>query len=450
MVLRGNDNDTWMFSGSSVVTYREMRSNVTSLSLKLAGSGIGHGSTVAICVTPSRTLLYAMLAAWMRGAQITLIDIRSTSFEVARILDAVQPQHIISTNDHSQDSSFMLESVPLRLERRRSGREATTDAVLVQTTSGSTGQPKITGRNPGSILSELQRYALLDGMPRYGDRVVLLNSIIHTMGLVGGVLHGLNSGAQMIYPSKMRAGTILDVARATQATAIFGVPLNFALLARFGDSSIPSLRLAVSAGEQLPLTVWSNFKRAYGIPVSPIYGTTETGIISADLSNGCMPPAIGWATDGLDVDIDNGELRVRLEQTPYILSDRPDRFEDGWFRTFDRCAQDAHTGIIRYKGRSDSVVTIGGLKVDLAEIEQILLKHPSIREAVVISSDGIEAYVGGDLELSPASVMNWCKIYLSRHKIPKTFSVASALPRNANGKLLRSATALKQHDWYTK
>ncbi|GAA1935338.1 AMP-binding protein [Kitasatospora viridis] len=442
---RRPDEDVWALA-ERAISYGELRERVGALAVRLAAEGVGDGSSVALCMPPSLTLLYAMLAAWTRGAQVMLIDVRSTAPEVDRLLRICEPRFLLRAAPVSPVTRYLAEEVPFTLVRRATGRPAAPDVCLVQATSGSTGQPKVIGRGPDALLAELERYAVLPGMPGAGDRVLLLNSVIHTMGLVGGVLHGLNSGAQMVYPSRIRAATMLAAARAAEVTAVFGVPVHFDLLARSPADAVPSLRLAVSAGEPLPLGTWTRFRERFGVPISPVYGTTETGIIAADLTSGARPPVLGRPVTGTQVRVVAGELRVRTGVTPYLWSDRADRFHDGWLRTFDRCDLDPVTGTLSYRGRADSVVTIGGLKVDLTEVEETLLRHPGVREAVVVFGDAIEAHVGGEAGLSAADLAEWCRSRLSDFKVPKLFRLSGALPRNPNGKAVRSREALRQRE----
>ncbi|MFD7617939.1 class I adenylate-forming enzyme family protein, partial [Streptomyces sp. NPDC059802] len=352
---RQHDDDVWALADRAV-TYGELREQIGFLAARLTAEGVGQGSSVALCMPPSATLLYALLAAWSRGAQVMLIDVRSTAFEVERLLRVCEPQFFLSAQPVSPMTRYLVEDVSFTVERRATGRPAVPDVCLVQASSGSTGKPKVIGRSSASLLAELERYAVLEGMPGAGERVLLLNSVIHTMGLVGGVLHGLNSGAQMVFPSSIRAESILKTAQTTRSSAIFGVPVHFTLLARSAQGAVPSLRLAVSAGEQLPHRVWTQFHQRHGIRISPVYGTTETGIIAADLVTGPAPPVLGKPTSGMEVDVVAGELQVRMERTPYLWADRADRFNDGWLRTFDRCDRDSVNGVLTYRGRADSVV----------------------------------------------------------------------------------------------
>ena len=101
-------------------------------------------------------------------------------------------------------------------------------------------------------------------------------------------------------------------------------------------------------------------------------------------------------------------------------------------------------GTLRIAGRSDSLVAVGGLKVDLMEIEHELALHPCVREVVVVHAEGgIEAHVGAPEGLTVSELMAFARERLSNFKIPRRIQVVPALPRTANGKLLRSAELLR-------
>jgi acyl-coenzyme A synthetase/AMP-(fatty) acid ligase len=280
-------------------------------------------------------------------------------------------------------------------------------------------------------------------MPGRGDRLVLLNSLIHTMGLVGGVLHALNSLATLVIPASFRPSEILRAAAGTEANVIFGVPVHFDLLTR--EKNVPrlaELRLAASAGEVLPRDVYDRFLARYQIPVCQIYGMTELGVIASDLKGRYPPPIVGEPAPGIEVKLAGGELYVRVERSPYLNADTVGRVADGWLRTFDRFEYRPRPGVLAYCGRADSVFTIGGMKIDLTEVESVLLEHPGVRDVVVVGAAAIEAYVGSSEALSAGELTAWCRGRLSDLKIPKHFFIDTELPRNPNGKLLRNRELL--------
>ncbi|MBO0804528.1 MAG: AMP-binding protein, partial [Nocardiopsaceae bacterium] len=185
------------------------------------------------------------------------------------------------------------------------------------------------------------------------------------------------------------------------------------------------------------------FAARFGIGVGESYGTTETGVIAMDVS-GATRPAVGPAAPGVCLRIHQGELEVRMpEGTPYLHDSGEDRYADGWLRTRDRAELDA-AGAVRLLGRSDSMVVIGGLNLDLTEVEGVLCQHPGVTGAVVLHDRATEAYVSTDAEggLSAGELLRWCRDRLADYKVPRSVEVLPALPRTSNGKLVRRRDVL--------
>ncbi|WP_238431295.1 hypothetical protein [Streptomyces cavernae] len=88
----------------------------------------------------------------------------------------------------------------------------------------------------------------------------------------------------------------------------------------------------------------------------------------------------------------NGEPDVALEESPYLFDSGGTQYADGSLHARDRATVDA-TGAVRVHGRADSLVVIGGLKVDLTEVENVLREHPAVEQAVLVDEGITEAYV---------------------------------------------------------
>src|SRR5213076_112637 len=73
------------------------------------------------------------------------------------------------------------------------GQPAATPHAVVQLSSGSTGPSKVIGRTAANLVAEVERYTRIDGVPRPGERIVVLASMVHVLGLVGGLLYGLHA-----------------------------------------------------------------------------------------------------------------------------------------------------------------------------------------------------------------------------------------------------------------
>ena len=112
------------------------------------------------------------------------------------------------------------------------GRPAATTHAVIQLSSGSTGPSKIIARDAANLVDEVKRYTMIDGVPRGGERIVSLASMVHVLGLVGGLLYGLHAGVTLTIPARMTADGILStVAAGSQPTTLLGVPFHIELLA---------------------------------------------------------------------------------------------------------------------------------------------------------------------------------------------------------------------------
>jgi acyl-coenzyme A synthetase/AMP-(fatty) acid ligase len=439
----GADDDLWAIS-SEPVTRGQLRTAVADLGRTFREQGIAEGSSVLLRMKPSFTYLYVLLALWSRGAQVSLVDFRLKPAEYEPLVDLVRPQYVVTAAGADGPVAGFRQESGFAVQRLPRGRPAVDGIRLVQFSSGSTGRPKVIGRPADSVLAELDRHAALPGIPGPGDRVMLLNSVMHNMGLVSGVLHALAAGATLIVPPTLRPAEVVRLMARTEATAVYGTPVHYDLLTRLaGRPELPALRLAVSGGERLPQETYEGFRAHFGVPVSPVYGLTEIGLLAGDLSGTCVPPQLGPPVPGADVKVVGDELHVRMDRSPYLYGEHADRFTDGWLRTYDRVHQDPASGVLSLLGRADSLVVVGGLKVDLAEVETVLAAHPRVGEAVVTHGEVIEAYVGADRALTPDELTAWCRERLSPVKIPKRFSVLRQLPRNSMGKLVRDRTQLR-------
>ncbi|MEU6060710.1 class I adenylate-forming enzyme family protein [Streptomyces sp. NPDC047097] len=434
----GADDEPWAFS-SAPVTRGALREAVAGIAERFRRQGIAEGTSVVLRMKPSFTYLQVLLALWSRGAQVVLVDFRLQPAEYEPLVRLVRPQYQVAAagtdgpvTGFRQESGFSIEALP-------DGRPAADGVRLVQFSSGSTGRPKVIGRPPDSVLAELERHAALPGMPGRGEPVLLLNSVMHNMGLVTGVLHALAAGAPLVVPPTLRPAEVVRLMARTEVAAVFGTPVHYALLSRIGDRpELPALRLAVSGGERVPQDTCEQFRAGFGLPVSPVYGLTEFGLIAGDLVGAPPPPCVGPPVPGAEVKVVGEELYLRLDRSPYLYGEHADRFTDGWLRTYDRVAQDPATGALSLLGRADSLAVVGGLKIDLAEVEAALLAHPSVTEAVVVHTGAVEALVGdGGAGLTADQLTAWCRSRLSPVKIPRRFHVTDRLPRNSMGKLLR-------------
>ena len=419
-----------------------LRRLVAGRQAELAGAGLARGGTAALCLAPSLAFVAALLAAWRVGAQAILLDHRLTAFETERALEQLAPQVVVAPAAPYGGHLRGFHATAERIGARAGGRPAGNACVLVQLSSGSTGPSKVIGRTAADLIGELGRYTRMDGVARQGERIVSLASMVHVLGLVGGLMYGLHTRAQVAIPARMSAGGILSaVAAGTAPTMLLGVPFHLELLAAVtAPPALPQLTGMTTGGELVRAQVHDAFVDRYGIRLGNMYGMTEVGVIATDLF-GKHRPALEPAP-GLEIREEGGELHIALERSPYLGATDPSRWSDGWLHTRDAGTVEPEHGLLRVRGRRDSQVSVGALKVDLTEVEHTLAALPEVAAAVVVHGTVIEAYLVLREAGTLARVEQRLVQQLAAYKRPRVLHVVEQLPRTATGKLVRDPNVL--------
>jgi acyl-CoA synthetase (AMP-forming)/AMP-acid ligase II len=199
------------------------------------------------------------------------------------------------------------------------------------------------------------------------------------------------------------------------------------------------------------------------------YGLTETGTAAATLPDddvetiattvGCPRPGFELRiVDGTGSEVPPGEAGEVLLRGGSVMSHYLDDPEgtaqalssDGWLRTGDLGTVDS-SGYLRIVGRSKDMYIVGGFNAYPAEIENILLRHPHIRQAAVI---GIPDERLGEVGMafivlypgfsgSEAGIIEWSRAHMANFKVPRVVEFVDDLPLNATGKVVKDA--LRQH-----
>lgn len=441
ILLAGDPGEPCLSMGGDSVSRGELTGLVDKQQRLLEQAGLRPGGTVALRLPPSVAYIATLLGAWRAGAQVSLLDHRLVSREVDNALDRLAPQVVVTASSVTAAPMAGYAQAVAEATGRAGGRPAATQHVLIQLSSGSTGPSKIIARTAADLVSELDRYEQMDEYPKRGERIVLLASMVHVLGLVGGLLHGLHAGVRLAFCERLTADGIRDaVAAGAEPTMVLGVPFHAELLAA-GGGPLTSLSRMVVAGELVRPWLPGAFAARYGVPLGTMYGMTELGVIATDL-DGRHHPAVAPAP-GMSLRVVGGELQVKMPASPYIGLVDDTRWVDGWLRTRDAAAIDEATGLVTILGRLDSQIAVGGLKVDLTEVEQTLCALPQVDSGVVTYGSVIEAYLVLRAGASVSDVESALSEQLAPYKRPRDLHALEAMPRTATGKISRDRSVLR-------
>ncbi len=441
ILLDGPDGQL-VFASPVPVDRSTLRRLVAERRDELAAGGLRAGGAAALRLPPSIGYVATLLATWQLGAQAILLDHRLTDYEVDKAADRLSPQVVVSANKIAGGLRVFHQVDEVVITGYRD-QPAESGHAIIQLSSGSTGPSKVIGRTADDLIAEIKRYTQIDGVPLPGERIILLPSMVHVLGLVGGLLYGLHAGVTLVPPDRLTGDSILDAVESGSAPAtVLGVPFHISLLASTVSDRRPSqLRRMTTGGELVPASTAAAFDARFGVPLGNMYGMTEVGVIGTDLY-GAHRPAIRPAP-GIDIREVDGELHIARPASPYLGPPVPERWADGWLRTKDAGRVDPQTGLVTILGRLDSQVTVGGLQVDLAEVEHTINALPGVVAAVVVFDSVISAYLELDPATSADRVESALADRLASYKLPRNYQQLSQLPRTTTGKLVRDKAALR-------
>jgi acyl-CoA synthetase (AMP-forming)/AMP-acid ligase II len=345
------------------------------------------------------------------------------------------------------------------------------DVALMLHTSGTTSRPKIvplTHRNVcSSALHVASSLALVES-----DRCLNVMPLFHIHGLIAAVLASLAAGASVYCTSGFNALKFfawMDEARPTWYTAV--PTMHQAILARAERNretiARSRLRFLRSSSASLPPQVMNALEQTFGAPVIEAYGMTEA---AHQMAANPLPPrprkpgSVGIAAGPAVAIMDEagnplppgavGEVVIRGPNVTPGYQNNPDAnrsaFVNGWFRTGDQGVLDEE-GYLRLTGRLKEIINRGGEKISPREVDEVLLDHPAVAQAVTfaIPHEKLGEDVGCALILkegttaSESEIRDYAAMRLADFKVPRRIVFLEEIPKGPTGKLQRIGLAKK-------
>jgi acyl-CoA synthetase (AMP-forming)/AMP-acid ligase II len=465
------------------VSYRELRRQVKDLAESLAAAGIGRGDRIGIALPNGYVNVVTFLAASQVGTAAPLnpaykedefrFYLDDTNAKVLLLppdgLDearkAAADRVRILTVAADAEGSVTLSGIT---DRRPVATPSVNDVALILHTSGSTGRPKrvpLTHANLSVSTGNVARSYTLSK----NDVSLCVMPLFHVHGLVASTLATLSTGGTVVVPQKFNPLSFWRIARDHGATWYSAVPtIHQLLLARAEKGAPPpagaeKLRFIRSCSASLPPQVMHDLEAAFGAPVLEAYGMTEA---AHQMSSNPLPPAArlpGSVGPGTDVRIsimdpegrhlavgERGEVVIQGPNVTSGYENNPEAnassFTDGWFRTGDQGFLDKD-GYLTLTGRLKEMINRGGEKISPREIDEVLLTHPAVAEAVCFGTphptwgEEVAAAVVVRDATSEQDLLAHCKARLSDFKRPKQIHIVEAIPRTATGKIQRRVVA---------
>ncbi|MEP1215260.1 MAG: AMP-binding protein [Marinobacter sp.] len=300
---------------------------------------------------------------------------------------------------------------------------------LIQLSSGTTGTPKPISRSWRDIDRELATYIRTFSA---ADELtpVIACPVTHSYGLICGFFAGLERGVVPRIVTNLNPRFILDQLRSHPRSLLYASPTLLSLLLRMLPDEQTLHRVMVS-GASLPMPLLEQLKARSG-GVFQQYGCSETGCIAI----ACHVAEAGMVGTPLEhLDVVAGESADKPAEICVSSGER-------MTRTRDLGYMDDH-GCLHFIARMDDTINVAGINVYPADVENVVLQHPEIREAVAWKQP--DAYAGERVfltfvaghEIDTEALRRWCRERLSPHQVPAAMEQVEEIPRLANGKISR-------------
>jgi acyl-CoA synthetase (AMP-forming)/AMP-acid ligase II len=467
-----------------VLTYGQTADRVEALAQRLAGLGVRRGDRVALALPNGPDVVLLLLAVTALGAAAAPLNPAYTETEFAFFLTDIAPRLMLVPATGAAAASAAAASAqttlvavqpaddgpPELLADRQSGppqrsfeQGGPDDVAVVLHTSGTTSRPKQVPLRQRNLMASATTIAAHYQLGK-DDVSFCVMPLFHIHGLVASAFAAMSAGGSVIAPRRFTPHRFWPQARDHDATWLSAGPtLHQMILEKADQAGAPrTLRFVRSCSSALSPALLERTERAYQVPMLEAYGMTEA---SHQMTSNPLPPAarlpgsVGVPTgtqiaiaDSTGTFLPEGSPGEVVIRGPGVMSgyvNNPaataEAFFGDWFRTGDRGV--LRDGYLFLEGRLKEMILRGGENIAPVEIEQVLMSHPAVRDAVCfgITDAKYGELVGAAVTLSAEAevreLADHCREKLAAFKVPARIDVLTEIPRTPTGKVQRRRVA---------
>lgn len=466
--LETRPNEPAIIWNSDVLTFRDLDSMAVAGAEQIASAGWGNASRVCLVAPKSPETIALLIAAWRAGHTILLPSAQLPATAQEDVAATGGASHIVRYDGATMDCAPVASAAITA---------PVGDALLMLTTSGSTGVPKVVPL-PSRAVDAFRAWAVRRFEMTPGTPVLSYAPLNFDLSLLD-VWAALAAGATSVLVDPQRATDPEWLTRTlaeSMAKVVQSVPTTFRLLAEAdgGAAVFPHVAHVLLTGEAAPASVLATLPRLFPkARFYNIYGCTETNDSTMheataldDHQAGQQPvgrplPGVLTRVVGPDGTVvsgpGTGELWVHtpFQTTGYLdpslnagrfVAD-PSGTDKIFYRTGDLVRR-TDDDVLWLVGRQDFVVKVQGVRTNLAEVEHVVQQHPDVVEAAVLAlpDEAAGHLLYAVVRRHPGSALNslvlraQCMRQLPRTAIPSTITfVDKPLPRTSTGKADRHA-----------
>ncbi|QTN29926.1 AMP-binding protein [Rhodoferax sp. AJA081-3] len=483
------DRPAVLLGGALQLDYGQLAARASHLAAYLRQTlALQAGDRVAIYMTNHVAYLEILYAAWWAGLAVVPINAKLHPKELAFIVDDAKASVLFVTDDLADTLGPVLPDVPtlrkvltpgqrdydaaLQTEPMAPVHRQPDDLAWLFYTSGTTGRPKGVMQTHRNLYAMTSCYLSdVDGVDAQ-DAMVYAAPMSHGAGMYNFAI--VANAARHVVPVSggFDAAELLDLAESVGRICMFAAPTMVKRLVEqvhAQKANVAGFKTIVYGGgpmyvediQRALATMGPRFVQIYGQGESPMTITALSREHLADSTHpqwGARIASVGVAqmlvevrvVDEAGVDMPHGatgEIVVRGETVMAGYWNNPqataNALRDGWLWTGDMGSLNAQ-GFLTLKDRSKDVIISGGSNIYPREVEEVLLRHPGVREVSVIGQSDPEwgevvvAFVVSQ-NVSSQDLDQLCLEHIARFKRPKHYIFVDNLPKNNYGKVLKTA-----------
>ncbi len=476
------DGPALVSEDGEVISHATLRKEVDRLAEQLRSAGLGPKDRLAIVLPNGPAMALVMLAAMTVGCAAPL-NPKYREDEFRFYLDDLHASALLTLDGASSDARSAAPEGTIPIVVRGQGmsidlvtpetmegstrRPTADDLALVLHTSGTTSRPKIVPLRQRNLARSARNIAATLRLTS-ADRSLNVMPLFHIHGLMAGLLAPLSVGGSVICTTGFDAFKFhrwVDELRPSYYSAV--PTMHQMVLARSPGPRPTNLRFVRSSSAALPGPVLDGLRELFSVPIIEAYGMTEA---SHQMTSNPLPPAttkqgsVGVAS-GIDVAIldtqnhllasgERGEVAIKGTTVVDGYENNPganeSAFTDGWFRTGDEGVLDAD-GYLFLTGRLKEQINRGGEKISPLEIDEVLIGHPAVAEAVTFAIPheklgeeiGAAVVLAEGKEATESELRDYLRKRLAPFKVPRRIVIVTEIPKGATGKIQRIGLAEK-------
>ena len=388
--------------------------------------GSCQGKRITVCI--SDAAVWIALCLYAREHGISIFPLPAGTPE-----EALRRRAKLSAS-HYQVMAESMEELLSEIEKI-SDHEDDAEPVLVQMSSGTTGEPKCIDRTWVSIDIELQNY-IEHFTDLAGMTAVVACPVNHSYGLICGILASIKRGSEPVIITNFNPKYIINKVRETVSPILYSSPALITTITMMVKSDQP-IHAIMTSGTLMQAT-WLEQAANKCEKLYQQYGCSEVGCI-----------ALGGDIKSIhDQGMPLPHLTVKSGSSPEALEEIVVTTETNTtVSTRDLGFLDDNNRL-HFISRIDEMINVAGLNVYPAEVEEVVMDMPAVRDAVVFKksqtfgNDQVCLQFVAEQYLASEDIRSWCSQYLNKYQVPLQITQVEKIDRLPNGKVSRKALAL--------